>query len=152
MREVRRFYAGPIALSGAITIGRAILAAQAMGADFAYMGTRFPATREAHIGETYQQTLLAAKAADIVNTPYFSGVPGNFLRQSIIAARLDPDQLPERDKNVMDFGNTAGIKAWRDILSAGQGVGDIDEILSVSELVARLKREYAAAKAGLCAA
>lgn len=150
VREVRRFYAGPIALSGAITRGSAILAAQAMGADFAYMGTRFLATREAHIGATYQQTLLAAKAADIVNTSYFSGVPGNFLRQSIVAAGLDPDNLPQRDKSAMDFGNTVGIKAWRDILSAGQGVGDIDEILTVADLVARLKHEYAVAKAGLC--
>jgi nitronate monooxygenase len=150
VREVRKFYAGPIALSGAITCGSAILAAQAMGADFAYMGTRFLATREAQINPTYQQTLLAAKAADIVNTPYFSGVPGNYLRQSIVAAGLDPDHLPERDKSAMDFGNTAGIKAWRDILSAGQGVGDIDAILSVADLIARLKQEYAAAKAGLC--
>ncbi|MEW6514789.1 MAG: nitronate monooxygenase family protein [Pseudomonadota bacterium] len=152
VREVRKLYAGPIALSGAITCGSAILAAQAMGADFAYMGTRFLATREAHVSPTYQQTLLAAKAADIVNTPYFSGVPGNYLRQSIVAAGLDPDQLPERDKSAMDFGNTAGIKAWRDILSAGQGVGDIDEILSVANLVDRLKQEYTAAKACLCTA
>lgn len=150
VREVRKFYAGPIALSGAITSGSAILAAQAMGADFAYMGTRFLATREAHVSQTYQQTLLAAKAADIVNTPYFSGVPGNYLRQSIVAAGLDPDQLPERDKSAMDFGNTAGIKAWRDILSAGQGVGDIDDILSVADLVARLKQEYLAAQSSLC--
>lgn len=150
VREVRKFYAGPIALSGAITCGSAILAAQAMGADFAYMGTRFLATHEAHVGKTYQQTLLAARAADIVNTPYFSGVPGNYLRQSIVAAGLDPDRLPERDKTVMDFGNTAGIKAWRDILSAGQGVGDIDEILSVADLVARLRQEYSAAKTRLC--
>jgi nitronate monooxygenase len=150
VREVRKFYAGPIALSGAITCGSAILAAQAMGADFAYMGTRFLATREAHINPTYQQTLLAAKAADIVNTPYFTGVAGNYLRQSIVAAGLDPDQLPERDKSAMDFGNTAGIKAWRDILSAGQGVGDIDAILSVADLVVRLKQEYMAAQSSLC--
>jgi nitronate monooxygenase len=152
VREVRKFYAGPIALSGAITCGSAILAAQAMGADFAYMGTRFLATREAHINPTYQQTLLAAKAADIVNTPYFTGVPGNYLRQSIVAAGLDPDQMPERDKSAMDFGNKAGIKAWRDILSAGQGVGDIDAILSVADLVVRLKQEYLAAQSSLCRA
>lgn len=152
VREVRRFYAGPIALSGAITSGSAILAAQAMGADFAYIGTRFLATREANVSQTYQQTLLAAKAADIVNTPYFSGVPGNYLRQSIVAAGLDPDRLPQRDKSAMDFGNTSGIKAWRDILSAGQGVGDIDAILSVADLVVRLRQEYAVAKAGLCGA
>lgn len=148
--EVRRFYDGPIALSGAITGGASILAAQAMGADFAYIGTRFLATYEAHLGATYQQTLLDARAADIVNTPFFSGVPGNYLRQSIVAAGLDPDNLPSRDKNAMDFGNTAGIKAWRDILSAGQGVGNIDEILSVADLVSRLKDEYAAAYARVC--
>lgn len=150
VREVRKFYAGPLALSGAITCGSGILAAQAMGADFAYIGTRFLATREAHASPTYQQTLIEAKAADIVNTPYFSGVPGNYLRQSIVAAGLDPDQLPERDKTAMDFGNTAGIKAWRDILSAGQGVGNIDDILPVADLVARLRREYVVAKTGLC--
>ena len=148
--EVRKFYAGPIALSGAITSGGAILAAQAMGADFAYVGTRFLATREAGIGTTYQQTLLAARAADIVNTPYFTGVPGNYLRQSIVAAGLDPDNLPTRDKSAMDFGNTDGIKAWRDILSAGQGVGNIDEILPVADLVNRLKDEYASARKALC--
>lgn len=150
VREVRKFYAGPLALSGAITCGSGILAAQAMGADFAYIGTRFLATREAHASPAYQQTLIEAKAADIVNTPYFSGVPGNYLRQSIVAAGLDPDQLPERDKTAMDFGNTAGIKAWRDILSAGQGVGNIDDILPVADLVARLRREYVVAKTGLC--
>ena len=148
--EVRRFYDGPIALSGAITSGASILAAQAMGADFAYIGTRFLATHEAHLGAIYQQTLLAAKAADIMNTPYFTGVPGNYLRQSIIAAGLDPDNLPTRDKNAMDFGNTDGIKAWRDILSAGQGVGNIDEILPVVDLVNRLKDEYASARTALC--
>jgi nitronate monooxygenase len=152
VREVRRFYAGPIALSGAITSGSAILAAQAMGADFAYIGTRFLATREAHISESYAQLLMQASAADIVNTPYFTGVAGNYLKQSIVAAGLDPDHLPERDKNAMDFGNTTGIKAWRDILSAGQGVGNIDAILSVAELVTRLRQEYAAAKADLCGA
>jgi nitronate monooxygenase len=150
VREVRRFYAGPIALSGAITCGSAILAAQAMGADIAYMGTRFLATREAHINQTYQRTLIEAKAADIVTTPYFSGVPGNYLRQSIVAAGLDPDTLPEHDRHAMDFGNTAGIKAWRDILSAGQGVGDIDEILPVADLLVRLRQEYVAAKAAMC--
>jgi nitronate monooxygenase len=152
VREVRRLFAGPIALAGAITSGSAILAAQALGADFAYIGTRFLATREAHISESYAQLLIKASAADIVNTPYFTGVAGNYLKQSIVAAGLDPDQLPERDKNAMDFGNTAGIKAWRDILSAGHGVGDIEAILSVADLVARLRQEYAAAKAGLCGA
>lgn len=150
VREVRKFYAGPIALSGAITSGSAILAAQAMGADFAYIGTRFIATREASASAAYQQAICAANAADIVNTPYFSGVPGNYLKQSIIAAGLDPANLPARDKNVMDFGNTAGIKAWRDIWGAGQGVGNIDDILPAADVIARLKQEYAAAKNALC--
>jgi nitronate monooxygenase len=150
VREVRKFYAGPIALSGAITSGSAILAAQAMGADFAYIGTRFIATREAHASAAYQQAILAASAADIINTPYFSGVPGNFLKQSIIAAGLDPANLSARDKTAMDFGNTAGIKAWRDIWSAGQGVGNVDDVLPAADVIARLKLEYVAAKAALC--
>ncbi len=150
VREVRQFYAGPLALSGAITSGSAILAAQAMGADLAYIGTRFIATREASASAAYQQAILAASAADIFNTAYFSGVPGNYLKPSIVAAGLDPDSLPVREKNVMDFGNTAGIKAWRDIWSAGQGVGNIDDVLPAADLVARLKQEYVAAKAALC--
>ncbi len=148
--EIRRFYAGPLALAGAIGSGSAILAAQAMGADFAYIGTRFIATREANAAPAYQQALLAAAAADIVYTPYFTGVPGNYLKQSILAAGLDPDHLPLRDKSAMNFGAAAGAKAWRDIWGAGQGVGDSAAILPAAELIARLTQEYRAARAALC--
>lgn len=148
--EVRRFYDGPIALSGAITNGGAILAAQAMGADFAYVGTRFIATREANAGENYKQALIDAAANDIVYTPYFTGVHGNYLKQSIIASGLDPANLPERDKSAMNFGAASGAKAWKDIWGAGQGVGTIDEILPAAELIARMKEEYRTAQAKLC--
>lgn len=149
--EIRRFYDGPIALSGAIASGRAILAAQALGADFAYIGTRFIASVEANAVPAYKQALLEATAADIVYTPYFTGVHGNYLRQSIIAAGLDPDNLPSRDKSAMDFGGAAaGAKAWRDIWGAGQGVGGIDAVQPVAEIVARLQDEYRAARAALC--
>lgn len=149
--EIRRFYDGPLALSGAIADGRAILAAQALGADFAYIGTRFIATGEANAAPAYKQALLAAAAADIVYTPYFTGVHGNYLRQSISAAGLDPDNLPVRDKRAMDFGAAAeGAKAWRDIWGAGQGVGAIDAVLPAADVIARLREEYLAARAALC--
>ncbi len=152
--EIRKFWDGPIALSGAIASGSSILAAQAMGADFAYIGTRFIATREANAVAAYKQALIDAAAGDIVYTPYFTGVHGNYLKQSIVAAGLDPANLPVRDKSAMDFGAAAadsnGAKAWKDIWGAGQGVGAIDEILPAGEVVARLQDEYRAAKAALC--
>ncbi len=152
--EIRKFWDGPIALSGAIASGSAILAAQAMGADFAYIGTRFIATREANAVAAYKQALVDAAAGDIVYTPYFTGVHGNYLKQSIVAAGLDPANLPARDKTAMDFGAAAadsnGAKAWRDIWGAGQGVGAIDEILPAADVVARLQDEYRSAKAALC--
>lgn len=150
--EVRKFYDGPIALSGAIAHGRAILAAQALGADLAYIGTRFIATAEANADPAYKQALLDASAADIVYTPYFTGVHGNYLKQSIVAAGLDPANLPVCDKQAMNFGGAAtdGPKAWRDIWGAGQGVGAIDAVLPAAEVVARLKIEYDAARTGLC--
>jgi nitronate monooxygenase len=150
--EIRRFYDGPIALSGAIAGGSAILAAQAMGADFAYIGTRFIATEEANAVPAYKQALLDAAAADIVYTPYFTGVHGNYLKQSIVAAGLDPSNLPVRDKSAMDFGGAAatGAKAWRDIWGAGQGVGGIDAVQPAAAVIARMKDEYLAAKAALC--
>jgi len=147
--EVRKFYQGPIALAGAIANGSAILAAQAIGADFAYIGTRFIATREAQAGAAYKQAILDATAADIVYTPYFTGVHGNYLKQSIVAAGLDPDKLPLRDKTAMSFGKESNAKTWKDIWGAGQGVGNIDEILPTAALIARLKEEYAAARARL---
>lgn len=148
--EVRKFYDGPIILSGAITHGAAILSAQAMGADLAYIGTRFIATTEANAGDAYKQAIVDSAAADVVYTPYFTGVQGNYLKKSILAAGLDPANLPEKDKTAMNFGGSTAAKAWKDIWGAGQGVGLIDEVLPTAELVLRLKQEYRAAKAALC--
>lgn len=150
LREVRRFYDGPIALAGAITDGAGILAAQAMGADFAYIGTRFIATREANAVDGYKQGIVDATAEDVVYTPYFTGVHGNYLRQSIESAGLDPANLPHRDKTAMDFGAAAGAKAWKDIWGVGQGVGNIADIPPAADVVAHMQREYQAAKAALC--
>ena len=148
--EIRKFYDGPIALSGSIANGSAILSAQAMGADFAYIGTRFIATTEANAQEAYKQCIVDSVAVDVVYTPYFTGVHGNYLKKSIVASGLDPANLPERDKTSMNFGAAAGAKAWKDIWGAAQGVGNIDDILPTAELVARMKQEYRAAKAALC--
>ena len=149
--EVRRFYDGPIILSGAIATGSAILAAQAMGADLAYMGTRFIATQEANAAPGYREMIAASSANDILYTPYFTGVPGNYLTPSILKSGLDPNALPERDKSAMNFGS-AQVKAWRDIWGAGQGVGSIDDAPPTADLVARLAKEYAQAKARLTGA
>ena len=148
--EIRKFYDGPIALSGSITNGSAILSAQAMGADFAYIGTRFIATHEANAAEGYKQAIIDSAAADVVYTPYFTGVHGNYLKKSILAAGLDPECLPERDKTSMNFGGASAAKAWKDIWGAGQGVGTIGEVMPAADLVARMKQEYQAAKAALC--
>jgi len=142
--EVRRFYDGPIVLSGAITTGRGVLAAQALGADLAYMGTRFIASHEANADPRYKEMIVACAAKDIVYTPFFTGVPGNYLKPSIAAAGLDPDNLPTVDKASMNFGSTR-VKAWRDIWGAGQGVGNIHDILPAAEIIGRLEREYRAA-------
>jgi nitronate monooxygenase len=153
LREVRRFYDGVILLSGSITDGAGVLAAEAMGADFAYVGTRFIATREANATEAYKQGIVAAQATDVVYTPYFTGVHGNYLRQSIVNAGLDPENLPERDKTSMDFGTGkdkgAGKKPWKDIWGVGQGVGNIEDAPSTAEVVARLRQEYALARVRL---
>ena len=148
--EVRRFYAGTIILAGAIATGQHILAAQAMGADLAYMGTRFIATREANASDIYKDMIVASNASDVIYTPYFTGVHGNYLRPSIVAQGLDPDNLPPRDKTSMDFGSTR-TKAWRDVWGAGQGVGSMTDVLPTAELVARLRREYDAARSRCCA-
>jgi nitronate monooxygenase len=149
--EVREFYDGPIILSGAIANGSAILAAQAMGADFAYMGTRFIATQEANATEAYKQALIDSTAEDVIYTNLFTGVHGNYLRSSIVASGLDPDALPVADKTKMNFGSGGNTKskAWRDIWGSGQSVADIHEILPVSALVDRLDAEYHEAKAQL---
>ncbi|WP_407528318.1 NAD(P)H-dependent flavin oxidoreductase [Methylobacterium oryzisoli] len=148
--EVRRFYDGPLILSGAITTGSAILAAQAMGADLAYMGTRFIATQEANAAPAYKEMIVGTSAADVVYTPFFTGVPGNYLKPSVAAAGLDPNALPDSDKTKMNFGSGT-TKAWRDIWGAGQGVGTIDDAPPTAEVIARLKAEYAAAREGLVA-
>lgn len=150
VREVRRFFSGPICLSGAITDGAGILAAQAMGADFAYMGTRFIASQEANASDNYKQTIMDSAAADIVYTPTFTGVQGNYLKKSIVAAGLDPDNLPAADKQSMNFGSTRPVKAWKDIWGSGQGVGNIDDAPAARDLVARLVEEYQAARRRMC--
>jgi nitronate monooxygenase len=150
VREMRRFFGGPIALSGSITDGAGILAAEAVGADFAYIGTRFIACREANAPEGYKHMIVSSKAADVLYTPYFTGVHGNYLKPSIVAAGLDPDNLPAVDKTKMNFGSDRDKpKAWKEIWGAGQGVGNIDDAPPVRELVERLRREYEAAKGRL---
>jgi nitronate monooxygenase len=150
VREVRQFFAGPIALSGAITDGSGVLAAEAMGADLAYMGTRFIATREANASDAYKQSILDSAAADIVYTPFFTGVHGNYLKGSIVAAGLDPDNLPAVEKTKMNFASDRdGPKTWKDIWGAGQGVGNIEEVLPAAELIARLASEYQSARGRL---
>jgi len=146
--EVRKFFNGPLILSGAIANGDAILAAQAMGADLAYIGSRWLATQEANVSEQYRQAIIDSSAADVVYTNLFTGVHGNYLKQSIVNAGLDPDNLPEADKTKMNFGSSGDTKAkaWRDIWGAGQGVGLMDDVPSVGELVTRLEREYVAAR------
>lgn len=145
--EVRKFFKGPIALSGAIATGDAVLAAQAMGADFAYIGSRWLATKEAHVDDAYRQAIVESTAADVVYTNLFTGVHGNYLKKSIVNAGLDPDNLPEADKSKMNFGSGgSGAKAWRDIWGAGQGVGLMDDIPSVAQMVDRLQTEYQAAR------
>lgn len=154
VEEVRKFWQGPIALAGAIATGRGVLAARAMGADFAYVGTRFIATEEANADVRYKEMIVASDASDILYSAYFTGVPGNYLRQSVINAGLDPDHLPERDKTVMSFeaGKAAEtVKAWRDIWGAGQSVGATGDILPAADVVQRMRREYLRAKEDLCA-
>ena len=152
--EVKRFFRGTIILSGSIATGGAVLAARAVGADLAYIGTRFIATREANAPPAYKTMLVESRAADIVYTSLFSGVLGNYLKPSVRAAGLDPDDLPAGDKSKMNFAAAvnATAKAWRDIWGAGQGVGSIDDVPRVAELVARLEAEFHAARAALASA
>jgi nitronate monooxygenase len=143
--EVRQFWSGPIALSGAIASGRNILAAQIMGADFAYIGTRFIATTEARAADGYKTMLVDSQAADIVYTPAVSGIPANFLRGSLDRACVDLGSLPPRGSQL----GSDEAKVWRDIWSAGQGVGAIHEVMPVPVLVARLQAEYSAARSAV---
>ena len=146
--EVRRFFDGPILLSGAIATGDGILAAQAAGADLAYIGTRFLATPEASVPDRYKDEVVKATAADIVYTDLFSGVHGNYLKHSVVNAGYDPLNLPKSDPSKMNFGSGGGAekKVWRDIWSAGQGVGRIASVIPTAEVVANLSSEYAAAR------
>ncbi len=152
--EIRRWFDGPLALSGAIATGRAILAAQAMGADLAYIGSAFIATAEANAQEGYKAMITASSAGDIVYSNLFTGVHGNYLRGSIEAAGLDPADLPVSDPSAMNFGGGEGskAKAWKDIWGAGQGVGVIERVEPAGELIARLAAGYDAARSALAAA
>ena len=147
VQEIRRWFDGPLILSGAIATGSAVLAAQAMGADLAYIGSPFIATDEARAEFDYKQGIVAGGGADIVNSNLFTGINGNYLRASIAAAGLDPDNLPQAGPEAMNFQSATGAKAWRDIWGSGQGIGVIDEIVPTADYVARLAREYEAAKA-----
>lgn len=152
VREVRQFFDGPIALSGSITDGAGVLAAEAVGADFAYVGTRFIATLEANAPDSYKDMIVRSRATDIVYTPFFSGVHGNYLKASVSAAGFDPDDLPDADKSKMNFASEREKpKAWKDIWSAGQGVGNIGDIPSARELVDRLAHEYRTARERIAA-
>jgi nitronate monooxygenase len=145
VQEIRDWFSGPLALSGAIATGGAILAAQACGADLAYIGSAFIATEEANASNAYKQALVEGSAADIVYSSLFTGVHGNYLRPSIEAAGLDPDHLPEGDVTTMNFHEGA-TKAWKDIWGAGQGIGAIKSVGPAGDLVGRLRREYEAAR------
>lgn len=153
MQEIRQWFDGLVALSGSIAHGRSVLAAQAMGADFAYIGSPWIATKEANADDRYKQSIVESRAADIVYTNLFTGVHGNYLRGSIEAAGLDPDNLPTSDPSKMNFGSGGNTKAkaWKDIWGSGQGVGMVDAVDTVAERVDRLEREYHAAKEALAA-
>ena len=148
IQEIRQWFDGPIALSGSIASGDAVLAAQAMGADFAYIGSAFIATTEARAAEAYKQSIVDSNSDDIVYSNLFTGVHGNYLAPSIRNAGMDPDKLPESDPSKMDFGGDKS-KAWKDIWGCGQGIGAIDHVRSTADFVAKLKGEYAAARARL---
>ncbi len=153
MQEIREWFKGLVALSGSIANGYSILAAQAMGADFGYAGSAFVATKEANAVDAYKECIVASNADGIVYSNLFTGVHGNYLRRSIEAAGMDPDNLPESDPSKMNFGSGGNTKAkaWKDIWGSGQGVGAIKSVVSVEDLVARLEREYHQAKAELAA-
>jgi len=148
IQEIRQWFDGPIALSGAISTGGAVLAAQAMGADFGYIGSAFIATTEARASDAYKQAIVDSNSDDIIYSNLFTGVHGNYLAPSIRAAGMDPDNLPVSDPSKMNFGGDKS-KAWKDIWGCGQGIGAIDKVQSTADFVAQLRREYQAAKARL---
>jgi len=152
IQEIREWFDGPVLLSGAIATGDSVLAAQAMGADLAYIGSAFIATEEANADPQYKQAIVDSSAEDIVYSSLFTGVHGNYLRRSIELAGLDPDNLPEGDPTTMDFGDKpdlGGAKAWKDIWGSGQGIGAVKATLPAAQVVERLQKEYAAAWARL---
>jgi nitronate monooxygenase len=153
IQDIREWWQGPLILSGAIATGRAVVAAQAMGADMGYVGTAFVATKEANAPDTYKNMIVASDGGDIVYTNLFTGVHGNYLRPSIVAAGMDPENLPESDPTKMNFGSGGNTKAkaWRDIWGSGQGIGAVKHVPSAGELVARLTREYDAELAEMAA-
>ena len=150
VQEIREWFAGPLILSGAIANGRSILAAQAMGADLAYIGSPFIATEEANASHEYKEGIIGGRAADVIYSSLFTGVHGNYLRSSIEAAGLDPDKLPEGDVKTMDFGS-GSAKAWRDIWGSGQGIGAVTKVQPAAAYVAELAAQYEEAKAELSA-
>ena len=155
VQEIRQWFDGPLALSGSIASGGAILAAQAAGADFAYIGSAFIATHEARAVDAYKQMIVDSNSDDIVYSNFYTGIHGNYLKGSIRNAGMDPENLPQSDPSKMNFSTGEGsnaAKAWRDIWGCGQGIGAIREVMGAGELVARFRREYAEAKARLCAA
>lgn len=154
MQEIRSWFDGPVALSGSIAHGRSILAAQALGADFAYIGSAWIATEEANADAAYKQSIVESQAADIVYSNLFTGVHGNYLRSSVVNAGLDPDNLPVSDPSKMNFGSGGNTKAkaWKDIWGSGQGVGVIDAVETVADRVETLEQQYYAAKEALLAA
>ena len=148
IQEIRQWFGGPLALSGAIASGSAVLAAQAMGADFAYIGSAFIATEEARAVDAYKQAIVDGNSDDIVYSNLFTGILGNYLAPSIRSAGLDPDHLPDSDPSKMNFAGDA-TKAWKDIWGCGQGIGAVDKVQSAGDFIAQLKREYMDARARL---
>ncbi|MDN4588084.1 nitronate monooxygenase [Xenophilus aerolatus] len=148
IQEIRQWFDGPLALSGSISTGDAVLAAQAMGADFAYIGTAFIATEEARASDAYKQAIVDGTSDDIVYSNLFTGVHGNYLAPSIVAAGMDPTNLPQGDLKTMNFatGDGSKAKAWKDIWGSGQGIGAITEVATAAAYIEKLKREYAAAR------
>jgi nitronate monooxygenase len=151
IREIRQWFDGPLALSGAIAHGASVLAAEAMGADFAYIGSMFIAATEANAVKGYKDDIVSGRADDIVYTNLFTGVHGNYLKSSIVRAGLDPDKLPESDPSKMNFGSDRPAKAWKDIWGSGQGIGAVTAIEPAGAMIARLESEYRAARTRLCA-
>jgi nitronate monooxygenase len=151
VQEIRQWFDGPLALAGSIATGSSVLAAQAMGADFAYMGSPFIATTEARASDAYKQCIVDSNSDDIVYSNLFTGVHGNYLAPSIRNAGLDPQALPAGDVKQMDFAALAtGAKAWKDIWGSGQGIGAINQVQPVAQYVAQLQKEYQAAKQRVC--